>query len=80
MLQYNIREWALEFECDIDLMLSVNKIVQNRGPFIKDVINQGGTRCLGRGAKKQHPKKAVYIKAAFKKAVPELAVVKKQHL
>ena len=33
-----------------------------------------------RGAKKQYPKKAVHVKVAMKKAVPELAVVKKQHL
>ena len=38
-------------------------------------------RCkIERGAKKQYPKKAVHVKVAMKKAVPELAVVKKQHL
>ena len=33
-----------------------------------------------RGAKKQYPKKAVHVKVAMKKEVPELAAVKKQHL
>ena len=35
---------------------------------------------FGGSAKKQHPKKAVHIKAAIKKAVPGLAVAKRQHI
>ena len=34
----------------------------------------------GCSAKKQHPKKAVHIKAAIKKPVSDLAVAKRQHI
>ena len=39
-------------------------------------------RCLifGCSAKKQHHKKAVHIKAVIKKAVPDLAVTRRQHI
>ena len=49
--------------------------------FLKnsDNIHQK-TSDIERGAKKQYPKKAVHVNVAMKKAFPELAVVKKQHL
>ena len=34
----------------------------------------------GCSAKKQHPKKAVHIKAAINKAVPDLAVAKRHYI